>query len=193
MKGKKIDKIFNNFYENNPLRFGMRKREIEKHFSVDFYNFFNIMKEYNDKYDYNGVVFYKKNREIYLNESLEKLKNEILKYFVEINKLDLDYFETSFKINKKAILNIIDFLIDTKQLIELISGRYYLKSQIYKKYLNIVINELMSGPKETSYLKDKLNISREKAVIFLEYLDNQSITKFQNNKRVLIKAINEIV
>lgn len=189
MKSKKIDKIFNDFYENNPLRFGIRSEEVEKHFNIDFYEFFEIIKEYNDKYDYNGVVFYKKNREIFLDENLEKLKNEILKYFVNINKLDLDYFEQNFKINKKAILNTINYLIDTGQLVELIKGKYYLKDKIFKKYFNIIKEELSKGPKETAYLKEKLGLSREKTIILLEYLDNKGITKFYNNKRILIKSI----
>jgi len=186
MNIKKIDKIFNDFYENNPLRFGIRKEEVYKHFDLPYEELLNIIKQYNEKYGFNGIVFYKKNREIFLNEKLENLKNELLKYFVNINKLDLDYFEINFHINKKAILHTIHYLVDIGQLVELVKNTYYLKSQIFHKYLNIITNELRIAPRETSYLKDKLELSREKTIIFLEYLDYINITKFSNNKRYLI-------
>jgi len=193
MNIKKIDKIFNDFYENNPLRFGIRKEEVYKHFDLPYEELLNIIKQYNEKYGFNGIVLYKKNREIFLNEKLENLKNELLKYFVNINKLDLDYFEINYHINKKAIMHTIHYLVDIGQLVELVKNTYYLKSQIFNKYLNIVANELRIAPRETSYLKDKLELSREKTIIFLEYLDYINITKFNNNKRYLINLPDNLI
>ena len=188
-----IDKIFVDFYNDNPLRFGMRIDEIAKKTRLNNKEIAQILEHHSDKYEFNGIVYYKKNRNILFNEKLEDLKTTIIEYFDDIKKIDLHFFEISNSVNQSAIINIINYLIDVNQLVNLHNHTYYVNSAVYKKYLKKVIDELYDSPKSTYYLKEKLELNREKTVIFLEYLDSKRITQFQSNYRTLLKIPKNII
>lgn len=187
---KKIEKIFSEFYEKHPLRFGITPEELSLKLKLSTDKVFQLMEKYNNLYDYNGKCFFKKGRIVLLNENLEKIKVELLSIFSKIQKLDIDEFSIKYKINQKAIINLINYLEDINKIDEIKKHKIYLTTLKINEIKQLIIDNFHDSFFTIKDIKSLLNIPRELAIDLMEYFDKKYFTIFYNGKRYLNRQYN---
>lgn len=188
---KKIEKVFNEFYEKNPLRFGITPEELSFKLKIGINKVFQIMEKYKEIYDYNGRCFFKRGRIVLLNENLERIKIELLSIFSKIQKINIDDLANSFRINQKAIINLINYLKDINKIEEIKKYKIYLTTLKINEIKKLIIENFHDSFFTIKDIKSLLNISREMAIELMEYFDRKYFTIFYNGKRYLNRQYNK--
>ncbi len=88
-------------------------------------------------------------------------------------------------LKEKSLAEVISFMLQNEEMIELKEGILYRKSD-FDKIKKIVVEFIKkNGPSTVSKLKDHLKTSRKYAVPILEKLDQLELTRREGDKRVL--------
>lgn len=189
----KTEKIFKEFYLQNPLKVYLDKEAFRsKLFStkvkINIFNELLCLLENREIIEIKENDIKLKGYKVKLTKLQEEINANLLKLYKE-NPFSAPRFDEIIKNekNKKEFKIVLDFLIQNKELIYLDDGlivdneSYETVKEKVIKFLNE--NEIMI----LSDLKEILNASRRYLVAFLENLDRNKITKRCEEGRKLIK------
>ncbi|MGL4449994.1 MAG: selenocysteine-specific translation elongation factor [Sarcina sp.] len=186
-----LDKLFKEFYVQNPLKLGMNKdalrnKLIEKKIKNDVFDIIlEILRERNS-IDIKGSIVYPKNYEIKLNKEQSEIKKFILSEY-ENYKFVAPRFEDIIKTqkNKKDCKLVLSMLIEDGTLIYLEENLYVLSDLYEEAKLQTIEFIKEKGMITLSDLKEIIDTSRRYLVAFLEKLDKEKVTKREGEGRVL--------
>ena len=186
-----IDRIFKEFYIQNPLKLGMNKdalrnKLIEKKIKNDIFDLILEVLKNRDSIEIKGTMICPKGYKINLSKEQEEIKKFVLEEY-ENYKFAAPRFEDIIKNqkNKKDCKLVLSMLIEDGTLIYLEDNLYVLSKfyDVAKDKVIEFINE--KGMITLSDLKEIIDTSRRYLVAFLEKLDKEKVTKRDGEGRIL--------
>lgn len=188
---EKIEKLFNSFYKENPLKLGINKeaiknRIIDKKIKLSIFDsILNILLE-RAVIEQIGNIYKFYGYEIKLTTQQEKIKSDILEMYDKnnFNAKKFDDFIKNDK-NKKDYKDVLALLVQDRKLIYLEDDLYITINQYENALLFTKEFIKNNGGIALADLKQHIDTSRRYLVAFLEKLDREKITKRQEDKRIL--------
>ncbi|MCX7884226.1 MAG: selenocysteine-specific translation elongation factor [Caloramator sp.] len=184
-------KLLKDYHNLNPLKAGISKEEFKvklfgKNIRQKLYDELLILLK-KDTIDLNENYIWQKGFKIKFNEKQEKIKEEILKTFVEANfqPPKAEDILKSFGKEEKLAKMVFESILDTGKIIK-INEEMYLTKENYDKAKNLICDVIeKNGFITLGEFRDKIGTSRKYAVALLEHFDTVKFTKRIEDKRVL--------
>ena len=183
-------KLVQDFHRRNPLKPGIQKEELRSHIRLKpklFDQMLTVLEDVIADRDIVKLHTFK----IALSEEDTVLRKTILEILgnAEFQPLTAEELLRSLRADEKYLAQIVKLMVKEGSLIK-INDSLYLPSFIYERMLGLL--KAFSGRKPemlVSEFREMLGTSRKYALLFLEYLDANRITKKTDEKRFLSSRV----
>ncbi|KOA20142.1 selenocysteine-specific elongation factor [Clostridium homopropionicum DSM 5847] len=177
-----INQEFENLFKRNNFKFQIDKEEIKSKLfkQLDMKEFMNLLNSFieNNKFKLHNNQIVQMNGNI-INRILQLKETKLVKEAIEkdgFNIRSLSVIKKSINVGKYKIEDILKFLIEIGEIVDLGSEMY-----IHKNSLKDAVNKIryiFQGQDSASLvnIRDYLGVSRKVTLAVLEYLDNIGVT-----------------
>lgn len=186
---KTMDFEFENLYKENPFKFKIDKEEIKsKLFSSLYIKAFNELINMYVKdgfYELNNNYIHKKDDK-HIDEIMNMKETLLVKkavYNLGLMPLNINKLKESLDIKPYKHEDILEFLIDTGEIMDLGSGIILHRKVVEEAVIKIKTVFKRQETVSLAEVRDCLNTSRKVALALLEYLDDIKVTVRQGDLR----------